>query len=291
MTRVSVLGLGLMGSAVARAFLDAGHDVAVWNRTPGKCLPLAESGARPVRTPGEAVAWGELTVAVLSDYRAVEEVVTSVPAGCAVAGSVFVNLTTGSADEAAAMEKAFAATGMIYLDGAVLSFPKDLGGSAAVLISGPEAAWDTCKDVLTVLGSGTLYSGPAIHDANVIDTAATGVFLCAALGAFYEASAYAGHYGVSADRLAVHALRWLGPLRAEILEGAAQIRAREYTTDQAAIDTYAAAIASINDTMRAVGQPAHINAGFLANLRAAQMAGFGGKSLAITHEVLSGEVT
>ena len=288
MTQVSVLGMGLMGSAVARAFLDAGHDVAVWNRTPGKCVPLADSGARAVRSPGEAVAWGELTVAVLSDYRAVKEVVTSIAPGCA-AGSVFVNLATGDAGAAAAMEKAFTATGMIYLDGAVLSFPKDLGGSADILISGPEAAWDAHKNVLTAMGSGTIYTGPAIHDANVIDTAATGVFLCAALGAFYEASAYAGHYGVSADRLAVHALRWLGPLRAEIHQGAAQIRAGDYTTDQAAIDTYAAAIASINDTMRAIGQPASINAGFLANLRAAQTAGFGGKSLAAIHEVLSGE--
>ncbi|MFE4966146.1 NAD(P)-dependent oxidoreductase [Streptomyces sp. NPDC056660] len=285
-TRVSVLGMGLMGSAVAKAFIDAGHDVAVWNRTPAKCVPLAESGARTVWSPSEAVAWGDVTVAVLSDYRAVEEVVASMAPGCAAAGTVFVNLTTGDADAAVAMEKTFASTPMAYLDGAVLSFPKDVGGTADILLSGPEAAWHAHTDVLAAMGSGTVHTGAAIHEANVIDTAATGGFLCVALGAFYEASAYASHHGVPADRLAVHALRWLDLLRTEILDGAQQIESGSYETDQAAVDTYEAAMAMITDTIRAIGQPAHISAGFLANLRAAQAAGLGDRSLAATHEVL-----
>ncbi|WP_405976862.1 NAD(P)-binding domain-containing protein [Streptomyces sp. NBC_00988] len=285
-TRVSVLGMGLMGSAVAKAFLDAGHDVAVWNRTPAKCVALADQGARTVWTPSEAVAWGEVTVAVLSDYRAVEEVVTSVAPGCAAAGTVFLNLTTGDAAAAADMEKAFASTGMTYLDGAVLAYPKDVGTTADILVSGPEAAWHRYRDVLAAMGAGTVHTSEAIHEANVIDTAATGSFFCTALGAFYEASAYASHHGVPADRLAVHALRWLDLLRTEILGGAQQIQSGSYKTDQAAVDTYEAAMAMITDTIRAIGQPAHIGAGFLANLRAAQAAGLGDRSLAVTHEVL-----
>ncbi|MFG3022495.1 NAD(P)-dependent oxidoreductase [Streptomyces sp. NPDC048254] len=286
MTRVSVLGMGLMGSAVAKAFIDAGHEVAVWNRTPAKCVALANHGARTVWTPSEAVAWGEVTVAVLSDYRAVEEVVTSIAPGCAAPGAVFLNLTTGDAAAARDMEKTFASTAMTYLDGAVLAYPKDVGGTADILVSGPEAAWHTCRDVLVALGSGTVHTSEAVHEANVIDTAATGGFFCTALGAFYEASAYASHHGVPADRLAAHAVRFLDLLRTDIPEGARQITSGAYETDQATIDTYEAAVDLITDTIRSIGQPAHISAGFLANLRAAQAAGFGDRSLAATHEVL-----
>ncbi|MFE2425939.1 NAD(P)-dependent oxidoreductase [Streptomyces sp. NPDC059373] len=288
-TRISVLGMGLMGSAVAKAFLDAGHDVAVWNRSPGKCVPLADAGARTVWSPSEAVAWGDVTVAVLSDYRAVEEVVTSIAPGVAATGSVFVNLTSGDAHGAAAMEKALAPTGMTYLDGAVLSFPKDLGGTADILLSGPEAVWDMYKDVLTAMGSGTVHTGPVIHEANVIDTAATGAFLCVSLGAFYEASAYAAHHGIAADRLAGPAIRWLELMRAEILQGVEQITSGDYATDQATVDTYEAAMAMVTNAIRATGRPANILSGFLSNLRAAQTAGLGDKSLAVTHEVLSGK--
>ncbi|MEV0477823.1 NAD(P)-dependent oxidoreductase, partial [Streptomyces prunicolor] len=193
---------------------------------------------------------------------------------------------TGDAAAAADMEKAFASTGMTYLDGAVLAYPKDVGTTADILVSGPEAAWHRYRDALAAMGAGTVHTSEAIHEANVIDTAATGSFFCTALGAFYEASAYASHHGVPADRLAVHALRWLDLLRTEILGGAQQIKSGSYKTDQAAVDTYEAAMAMITNTIRAIGQPAHIGAGFLANLRAAQAAGLGDRSLAVTHEVL-----
>ncbi len=47
-SRVSVLGLGLMGSALAEALLNAGHKVTVWNRTPTKAKPLTTKGALSV---------------------------------------------------------------------------------------------------------------------------------------------------------------------------------------------------------------------------------------------------
>lgn len=291
MTRVSVLGMGLMGSAVAKAFIDAGHEVAVWNRTPAKCVPLADAGARTVWSPSEAVAWGEVIVSVLSDYQVVEEVVTSLAPGAAANGSVFVNLTSGDADAAAAMRKAVTTTDMGYLDGAVLSFPKDLGGTAAVLISGPEDVWDTYKSTLIAMGSGTVHTGPVIHEANVIDSAVTGAFLCVSLGAFYEATAYAAHHGIPADRLAGPAIRWLDLMRAEILQGVEQINSGDYMTDQATIDTYEAAMEMVTGAIQAPGQPASIISGFLTNLRAAQAAGYGDKSLAVTHEVLSGKTS
>lgn len=51
MTAVAVVGLGAMGSRVARRFLDAGHEVLIWNRTPDKMTPLTDLGGYRLRAP------------------------------------------------------------------------------------------------------------------------------------------------------------------------------------------------------------------------------------------------
>ena len=50
--KVAVIGLGDMGSALARAFLNQGKDVNVWNRTPEKAAPLRQMGATALPTVG-----------------------------------------------------------------------------------------------------------------------------------------------------------------------------------------------------------------------------------------------
>ena len=54
MPTVAVLGLGAMGSRVARRLLDAGHELVVWNRTAERAAPLVEAGAAGAATPAEA---------------------------------------------------------------------------------------------------------------------------------------------------------------------------------------------------------------------------------------------
>src|SRR5690606_37575949 len=68
---VTVLGLGLMGRALAGAFLRDGHPTTVWNRTVEKAGDLVGQGARLAASPGEAVAAAPLTVICVSDHDAV----------------------------------------------------------------------------------------------------------------------------------------------------------------------------------------------------------------------------
>ena len=53
--RVAFLGLGRMGSLMSRHVLAAGHELVVWNRTPGKAADLVAAGATEARSPAEAV--------------------------------------------------------------------------------------------------------------------------------------------------------------------------------------------------------------------------------------------
>ena len=51
MAELGFVGLGVMGSAIVRRLLAAGHDVTVWNRTREKAEPLLEAGARWADSP------------------------------------------------------------------------------------------------------------------------------------------------------------------------------------------------------------------------------------------------
>ncbi|MDQ4145582.1 MAG: NAD(P)-dependent oxidoreductase [Actinomycetota bacterium] len=74
MTRVGVVGLGAMGSRIATRFLDAGHEVAVWNRTSEKAQSLVDRGAVAARTPAEAAGRVDVVMTMVAHPKALEEV-------------------------------------------------------------------------------------------------------------------------------------------------------------------------------------------------------------------------
>src|SRR6476620_8527632 len=54
--KIGVAGLGAMGAAVAGRHRSLGNEVTVWNRTPDKAKPLAEAGAKVMKSPAEVAA-------------------------------------------------------------------------------------------------------------------------------------------------------------------------------------------------------------------------------------------
>src|SRR5437773_9985486 len=68
--RIAFLGMGIMGRPMAANLVKAGHDLTVWNRTPGKQV----AGANVAFTPGEAVKGKEVVWVCVSDTKAVEQV-------------------------------------------------------------------------------------------------------------------------------------------------------------------------------------------------------------------------
>lgn len=81
-TPVSVLGLGMLGSELARAFLDHGHATTVWNRSHGKADDLVAGGAIRAATAEEAVSASALVVVCVSDYAAVREILDASGEAC-----------------------------------------------------------------------------------------------------------------------------------------------------------------------------------------------------------------
>src|SRR5664279_566177 len=73
--KIAFIGLGNMGSHMARHLLRAGHDITVWNRTPSKADELRTKGAKVGKSAGETVKAAEAVVTMLADDHAVESAV------------------------------------------------------------------------------------------------------------------------------------------------------------------------------------------------------------------------
>lgn len=72
---IGFIGLGIMGSGMARNLLEAGFEVRVWNRTASRMDPLVEAGAGAAAGPADVAAGADITITCVSDTPDVEEVV------------------------------------------------------------------------------------------------------------------------------------------------------------------------------------------------------------------------
>jgi 3-hydroxyisobutyrate dehydrogenase len=73
--RIGFAGLGLMGGRMARNLLEKGFALTVWNRTPERCRPLADAGAKAARSPRELAEQSDVVVACVADPNAVGRLV------------------------------------------------------------------------------------------------------------------------------------------------------------------------------------------------------------------------
>jgi len=123
--KLSFVGLGSMGQAMAESLLSAGHALVVYNRTPERADPLREQGARVARSPREAAAAGEIVLSMLADDAAVEAVTFGADgllAGLAL-GSVHVSCSTISVALAERLAEAHAAADRGYVAATVFGRP------------------------------------------------------------------------------------------------------------------------------------------------------------------------
>jgi 3-hydroxyisobutyrate dehydrogenase-like beta-hydroxyacid dehydrogenase len=140
-TPVTVLGLGAMGTALARTFLAAGHPTTVWNRTPGRSPELDDLGVTRAKSVADALVASPLIIACLLDDASVRE--TLAPVASELAGRTLVNLTNGTPEQARRTADWAAQQAAEYVDGGIMAVPAMIGGPAAfILYSGSRTAFD-----------------------------------------------------------------------------------------------------------------------------------------------------
>jgi 3-hydroxyisobutyrate dehydrogenase-like beta-hydroxyacid dehydrogenase len=167
--KVLVIGLGAMGSVLARLLLEKGKTLTVWNRSEEKALPLRAAGATYTPDISEAVAANDIILICIQDYPTTEKLLH----GISLEGKTVVQFTTGTPQDARLMAASFTARGVEYLDGAILATPSQMGTAhTPIFLSGSKAAWDNSEATLRILGGALSYFGEAPGMAAAWDIAA-----------------------------------------------------------------------------------------------------------------------
>jgi len=172
LTELTCVGLGLMGSALARALLTAGRGVTVWNRSPGKAKALVGLGAQEARSFAEALAASPVVLICIDSYASTRALLETEGLTDSLAGRTIVNLTTGTPREAETLSVWAGAQGARYLDGAILCGPNAIGTKTGeVLFSGDALAWQAAGPLLTCLAGKVRNVGQGVGAAAALDLA------------------------------------------------------------------------------------------------------------------------
>ena len=196
---VGLIGLGGMGTGMAKSLLRAGHRVTVFNRTASRAEALRADGATVASTPADACRAG-VVMTMLADDAALESqvfgdggILVSLPRG-----GIHISCSTIGVALSDRLTAAHAAAGQEFISCPVFGRPDAAeGGRLAVVAAGPKDAVDRCKPLFESLGPKLLVVGEKPSLANVVKL--SGNFLIGSvLESLSEAVAFARKSGVDA---------------------------------------------------------------------------------------------
>jgi 3-hydroxyisobutyrate dehydrogenase len=158
-SRVAILGLGAMGRAIAARLLGTGHDVTVWNRTPGRDDELVAAGAEHAHSPAEAVRDRAVVITMVTDGSALEDVLfgSDGAASAIPHDATLIEMSTVGPTAIASVAERLAPVAL--LDAPVLgSVPSVEAGRLVIFVGGDREVFDRHADLLGVLGT-AMYLG------------------------------------------------------------------------------------------------------------------------------------
>ena len=241
MAQVSVLGLGAMGSTLAKVLAERRHQVTAWNRSPlpaARAEMLGRAGASYAATPAAAIVASPLAIMCVLDYAAADAILDGPGVSEALAGRTLVQLTNGSDDEVRRQLERVQGFGARMLCGGIVGYPRHIGRTdTAILYAGSAAAFTEHKDTLAALAGKQRFLGedPALQNA----TYAAGFgFYFAALMGFLENAALAASRGVAPADFAATMPAMTALLLDHTADAARRIAAGDYEGDQATVDVH-----------------------------------------------------
>lgn len=222
---ISIIGLGAMGTALAKTLIKTGVPVRVWNRSPGKIKALSDEGAVPTNTTEEAIAKSSVSIVCVSDYNAVREIIF--PFKNSIKGKTVINLTNGTPEQARELARWVHAHSGEYLDGGIMAIPPMIGTREAVIFySGSLVAFEKNKTLLESLGTAQYFEGDpglaSLYDLSLL-IAMYGMF-----SGFLQAVALSSTGGVKATEFTTVVIPWLKAMTQTLPINAKQIDSGDY---------------------------------------------------------------
>jgi 3-hydroxyisobutyrate dehydrogenase-like beta-hydroxyacid dehydrogenase len=159
--RVGLVGIGLMGSALAERLIDGGMTVLGYDINPSRCELLAALGGEPVDGAPAVARHCDQIVLSLPDSSVVEETLAVIGGGGLTADRVIVDTTTGDPLDAAAFGDRLAGRGGAYLDATISGSSAQVrAGNVTVMVGGPEPAFSQCRPLFGTFARNMFHIGP-----------------------------------------------------------------------------------------------------------------------------------
>ena len=166
---VSVIGLGAMGSGIARTLIEGGCKVSVWNRSRTKVDDLVAVGAIGCNEPREALDANTIVIVCVSDYAVWRHIIQEHSLASHFEDTCIIQLTTGTIDDVQTHASLIHDNGGRLVEGAVMCYPRNLGtDEAALLLSGSPDVLDECAPILSALDANWTSLGEDINQPSVL---------------------------------------------------------------------------------------------------------------------------
>ena len=160
--KIGIIGLGMLGNAVALHLIDSGFEVNVYNRTKEKALQLKEKGAKILASPKEVAVNSELVIIIVKDAKAVKQISFEIN-GIIEANHknlIVADMSTIDPVESRNIAKKFLEYNIKKLDIPVMGGPNvAITGELVMMVSGNKEIFDHCKNILDVIANKVFFLG------------------------------------------------------------------------------------------------------------------------------------
>ena len=160
--QIGIIGIGLLGKAIATHLLDSGYKLTIYNRTKEKALQLEDHGAVVVEHPKDVAANCNLVIIIVKDAKSVDEVsfgkngiIEGIHDGLVVA-----DISTVEPSSSKSIAKKFSGFNIIKLDIPVMGGPPlAINGELLMMVSGEKKTYEKNKKIFNIIANKIFYIG------------------------------------------------------------------------------------------------------------------------------------
>jgi 3-hydroxyisobutyrate dehydrogenase len=195
---IAVLGIGVLGRAVAERLKATGHSVTVYNRTRTKAEPLQALGVEIATSAAQAITQADCTLLFLADAKAIRSVVLSADMRASLAGRTVIQMGTIGPQESREFHNAISDLGGDYFEAPVLgSIAEAKTGTLLLMVGGTQSQLQRWDPVFRSLGQEPRLVGPVGQAAAL--KLALNQLIAAEITAFSLSLGFVQRTGVSID--------------------------------------------------------------------------------------------
>ncbi len=162
MTKVGIIGTGMLGEAVGLHLLDSKYEVIVYNRTKHKVENLVKHGAMSVDTPKNVAEKSDIVITVVKDASAVNDVAFGKNGIIYGANSelVVADMSTINPNSAKEISQKFSDSGISFLEIPVMGGPNvAINGELVMMVSGKKQIYEKFKNIFDIIAEKTFFLG------------------------------------------------------------------------------------------------------------------------------------